>query len=115
MLRDSMITAEEGSQRVLSHRESTHSQIEDDEERPLKVRNPTSKFFKVVNVLTSIFFYLFWVVVALIFLTFYMFNFFGRGNYVDVLSVFAMTVLVVIPTLIWKYYTKVSAVKEIRG
>ncbi len=44
-----------------------------------------------------------------------MFNFFGRGTYIDVLSVFAVAFLVIIPTLIWKYYTKVSNLDELRG
>jgi len=78
------------------------------------MKNPTTVFFKVVNVLTSVFFYLFWIIVSAMYLGFYMFNFFGRGNYVDILSVFAITVLIVIPTLVWKYQTKVSAVREIR-
>ena len=77
------------------------------------MKNPTSNFFKVVNVITSFFFYLFWVVVALIFLTFYMFNFFGRGTYIDVLAVFAMAVIVLIPTLVWKFYTRSSV--SLRG
>ena len=79
------------------------------------MKNPTTKIFKVVNILTSIFFYLFWIIVALMYLSVYMFNFFGRGNYIDVLSVFVMAVLIVIPTLIWKYNTKVSAINELRG
>jgi hypothetical protein len=44
-----------------------------------------------------------------------MFNFFGRGTYIDVLSVFAVAFIVIIPTLIWKYYTKVSNMEELRG
>jgi uncharacterized membrane protein YjjP (DUF1212 family) len=44
-----------------------------------------------------------------------MFGYFGRGNHVDVLSVFVMTLAVVLPTLIWKYKTKVSALTEVRG
>lgn len=72
-------------------------------------------FFRVVNVITSFFFYLFWIVVSLIFLTFYMFNFFGRGAYIDVLAVFAMTVIIFIPTIVWKYYTRASNLKAIRG
>jgi hypothetical protein len=44
-----------------------------------------------------------------------MFNTFGRGAHIDVLAVFAMTCGVVIPTLIWKYYTKVTSFNELKG
>jgi len=70
--------------------------------------------FKITNILTSITFYLFWIIATLIYLGFYMFNFFGRGTYIDVLSVFAVALLVIIPTLIWKYNTKVSNLDELR-
>ena len=72
-------------------------------------------FFKVVNAITSLFFYLFWIVVTLLFLALYMFNFFGRGAYIDVLAVFAMAVIVLIPTLVWKFNTRVANLNAVKG
>jgi hypothetical protein len=43
-----------------------------------------------------------------------MFNFFGRGTHIDVLSVFSVAFIVIIPTLIWKYYSKVSKLDQLR-
>jgi hypothetical protein len=54
------------------------------------------------------------VVVSLIYLTLYMFGTFGRGSHIDVLSVLAMACTLVLPTLIWKYYTKVSNFQQLK-
>jgi phage-related holin len=62
----------------------------------------------------SFFFYCFWIVVSLIYLNFYMFGVFGRSTSVDVLSVFAVFLIVAIPTLIWKHFTKLTAWGEMR-
>lgn len=64
--------------------------------------------FKLVNFFTSFFFYLFWVVASLIYLGFNMFSYFGRGTYVDVLTVFVMALALILPTLLWKHKTKVT-------
>jgi hypothetical protein len=40
-----------------------------------------------------------------------MFGYFGRGLSHDILAVFIMTILVAIPTLIWKSQTKVKNFK----
>ena len=69
---------------------------------------PKSVGFKIVNLLTSLFFYLFWIGATLIYLVFFMFGTFGRGTHIDVLSVFILTLGVVLPTLIWKQQTKNS-------
>lgn len=44
-----------------------------------------------------------------------MFNYFGRGTHIDVLSVFVMTLGVVLPTLLWKHKTKVTQWKSLKG
>ena len=110
-----MITADERTSVGVIQNERTEGELDGDKPVSSKVKNPTSKFFKVVNAITSLLYYLFWIIVALIFLTFYMFNFFGRGAYIDVLAVFAMAVIVFIPTLVWKYYTKVSNLSAVKG
>jgi hypothetical protein len=76
--------------------------------------NPTTKRFKVCNFLTSFFFYLFWVDVALVYLVFYIFGYMGRGISHDILAVFIMMLIVVIPTLVWKNSTKVSEFKLVK-
>lgn len=112
-----MITSEDrNSQAILTDKSEIVAEgAQPQEVKPAKVVNPTTTQFKLTNVITSILFYLFWVIIALIYLVFYMFNFFGRGTYIDVLSVFAVALVVIIPTLIWKYYTKVSNLDELRG
>ena len=112
-----MITSEDrNSNAVLTDKEEIVAEgVPLQRQPPNKVVNPTTTQFKLTNVFTSILFYLFWIIVSLIYLSFYMFNFFGRGTYIDVLSVFAVAFLVIIPTLIWKYYTKVSNLDELRG
>lgn len=71
--------------------------------------------FRIVNLLTSLFFYLFWIGATLIYLVFFMFGTFGRGTHIDVLSVFILTLGVVLPTLIWKQQTKTSSWEEQKG
>lgn len=51
---------------------------------------------------------------SLIYLVFYMFGYFGREIYVDVLSVAAMMFAVVLPTLLWKYKTKTSQLSQMK-
>lgn len=68
---------------------------------------PKTKLFKAINIITSIFFYLFWVIATIIYLVFYMFGYFGRGVHIDVFSVFLLTIGVLIPTLLWKHKTKI--------
>lgn len=58
------------------------------------------------NFLRSFFFYSFWMVASLVYVNYYMFGTFGRSTPVDVLSVFAVFLIVAIPTLIWKHVTK---------
>lgn len=67
--------------------------------------------FKIVNFLTSFFFYCLWICISLVYLVFYMFGYFGRGLSHDILAVFIMTILVAIPTLIWKSQTRVKKFK----
>lgn len=59
-----------------------------------------------MNLLTSLWFYLFWVIASLVYLTFFMFGYFGRGNHVDVLAVFVLNGALILPTLLWKHKTK---------
>jgi membrane protease YdiL (CAAX protease family) len=66
------------------------------------------------NRLTSFFFYCVWVDIALIYLVFYMFGFMGRGLSHDILSIFVMTLIVLIPTLIWKNKTKINKFKFVK-
>lgn len=84
------------------------------EEEASPVENPTTKRFKVCNFLASLFFYLFWVDVSLVYLVFYMFGYMGRGVSHDILTVFIMVLIVVIPTLVWKNSTKVAEYKFIK-
>lgn len=117
LLTDSIITEDERkSHNVLSERTNndlTHN--EQEELLPSAPKNPTTLAFKITNAFTSVFFYVFWIVVSAIYLTLYMFNTFGRGAHIDVLSVLALTCALVIPTLIWKYHTKVSNISELKG
>ena len=77
--------------------------------------NLKTKSFKIVNIITSVFFYTEWVVISLVYLCFYMFGYYGRGTYIDILSVGVMLVVVLIPTLLWKHYTKVDRWGNLRG
>jgi heme/copper-type cytochrome/quinol oxidase subunit 2 len=43
-----------------------------------------------------------------------MFGNLGRGTYLDVLSVGVLTLIVTIPTLIWKHFTKLNPWKKQR-
>ena len=72
-------------------------------------------FFRVINILTSIWFYLFWVTASLFYLTFFMFGYFGRGTHVDVLSVFLMNGALILPTLLWKHKTKTASWGKLKG
>jgi hypothetical protein len=38
-----------------------------------------------------------------------MFGYFGRGTYIDILTVSILTVGVVVPTILWKNKTKVTS------
>ncbi len=57
---------------------------------------------------------MFWVAVALIYLVFYIFGYMGRGLSHDILAVFIMVLIVVIPTLVWKNSTKIKEFKLIK-
>lgn len=95
----SILTSEEGSEDLKEERSS------EDAVRLLGGRQE-GRLFKGLNICTSIFFYLFWLTCALMFLVFYMFGYFGRSTGIDVLTVLALTLIVTAPTLIWKYLTK---------
>lgn len=64
--------------------------------------------------MSSLLFYLLWVDIALMYFVFYMFGFMGRGVSHDILTVFLMTLIVLIPTLVWKYTTKFKKLKLIK-
>ena len=71
--------------------------------------------FRVINRITSVCFYAWWVLIALGYLCFYMFSYLGRGLHIDILSVGFMLVLLLLPTLLWKHQTKVDSWKNLRG
>ena len=65
--KDSLLS-EEDSQPVTSEAQASCTKNDNNLFSQTSVINPTSTSFRVVNALTSIFFYLFWVVVSLIYL-----------------------------------------------
>jgi hypothetical protein len=99
-LTDSIISEENNSVDFRS------PQNEKEENRLLEEIQPQTKLFKCVSFCTSIFYYLFWVVSSFLFLVFYMFGYFGRSSGIDVLNVLALTLIVVAPTILWKYFSK---------
>lgn len=76
---------------------------------------PKTKLFKVINLMTSIFFYLFWITASLVYLVFFMFGYFGRGTHIDVLSVFLLNAALILPTLLWKNKTKNASWGKLKG
>ena len=62
--------------------------------------------FSVVNFLTSLFFYLLLIDLALLYLTIYIFGMIGRGTSHDIVAVIIMLAIVFLPTIIWKVKTR---------
>jgi Kef-type K+ transport system membrane component KefB len=73
-----------------------------------------SRWFLVVNILTSIFFYLSLMDIALIYLCVYAFGVIGRGTSHDIMTVAVMFMIVIIPTVIWKVKTRVRMLSKYR-
>lgn len=62
--------------------------------------------FKILNLATSVFFYLVLISIACIYLSFYIFGGLGRGTGHDVLTVLILSSIVALPTILWKRQTK---------
>jgi len=69
---------------------------------------PQNRWFKIINFITSIAFYLTLIIISFIGFVFFMFGMYGTGTHIDILTAFVTIFIVVFPTLIWKYKTKVS-------
>jgi hypothetical protein len=98
---------------TIEERTSTHlhpkSEGDSESQRFEALPNPNTLAFKIINLLTSLFFYLFWIAASLIYLVFFMFGYFGRGTHIDVISVFVLAFALILPTLLWKHKTKTTA------
>ena len=76
--------------------------------------NPVFTYYNVINFITSLSFYLTLIVIALVYLTFYMFGFMGSSTGHDILAVLVMVIIVALPTMLWKYKTKSQSLRVVR-
>ena len=85
---------------MISSRESSSESILTGEASSAKVS--LGGGYRLVSVLTSICFYGFLISTSLIYLNFYMMGYFPNNGGVDILSILAMALIVIIPSIFWK-------------
>jgi hypothetical protein len=75
---------------------------------------PIPLWMTIIDKLVSILFYMLLLTVALIFLSSYMFGQLGVGIDIDIIAIVIMTLIVALPTFVWKLLTRTRSHQQMK-